>query len=162
MIFRRSLDVPALNNYKDYRPFLCRDFEFRCAYCLRYEFFFGGGEAAEIDHFRPRHLFPALLNDYQNLYWSCRKCNAIKGGKWPGAAQVVRGLRFLDPRADDADDHWQTHADGTLTPLTPTGQYTVRHIMALMRADLAPVVRAGLQAELDAAATLLAPPTFSL
>lgn len=186
MIFQRSPGVPAQNEYESYRPFLRRDFEFRCAYCLRHEFFFGGGEAGEIDHFRPRHLFPHLLNDYQNLCWSCHKCNAAKGGKWPSESQVRQEFRFLDPCADDQADHWQTHADGTLTALTPVGSYTVRHIRldrptlvefrrfllglqarvigieaALMKADLTPVLRSSLQAELNAAATLLTPPVFS-
>lgn len=186
MIFRRSLDVPALSTYEAYRPFLRRDFDFRCAYCLRHEFFFGGGEAGEIDHFRPRHLFPELLAVYGNLYWSCRKCNAVKGGVWPSAAQTERGLRFLDPCADDQTDHWQAHADGTLTALTSPGRYTLRHIRldrstlvqfraflfslqarvsaieaALEAAGLSPTLRAALQAELTAAATLLSPPVFS-
>ena len=187
MIFRRSPDVPAHGNYEAYRPSLRRDFDFRCAYCLRHEFFFGGGEAGEIDHFRPRHLFPELLAAYGNLYWSCRKCNAVKGGVWPSAAQIERGLRFLDPCADDSSHHWQTHADGTLTALTLPGRYTIRHIRldrptltqfrafllglqarvsaietALGEADLPLVLRAEMQAELTAAATLLSPPVFSL
>ena len=187
MIFHRSADVPVQDQYEAYRALLRQDFEFRCAYCLRHEFFFGGGEAGEIDHFRPRHLFPNLENEYRNLYWSCRKCNAIKGGTWPSEAQAERGLRFLDPCAENSDDHWQTHPDGTVTALTTVGRYTVRHIRldrptltqfrrflfalqvrvraveaALRETNLSPVLRAGLQAELDAAATLLHPPTFSL
>ena len=187
MIFRRSPDVPALDDYTLYRPFLRRDFEFRCAYCLRHEFFFGGGEAGEIDHFRPRHLFPALVNPYPNRSWCCRKCNAVKGGTWPAEAQAERGLRFLDPCADDQNDHWQAHADGTLTASTLPGRYTIRHLRldrptlvefrrfllalqarakaieaALAEADLPPVLRAALQAELASAAALLYPPVFSL
>lgn len=186
MIFRRSPAVPALSAYEAYRPFLRRDFDFRCAYCLRHEFFFGGGEAGEIDHFRPRHLFPNLLNNYDNLYWSCRKCNAVKGRTWQSADQTERGLRFLDPCADDQADHWQSRADGTLVALTPAGRYTIRHIRldrptlvqfraflfglqarveaieaALSAANLEPALRAGLQAELTAAAILLSPPVFS-
>lgn len=184
-VFRRSADVPAQDHYEAYRPFLRRDFDFRCAYCQRHEFFFGG-EAGEIDHFRPRHLFPALLNNYDNLYWSCRKCNAVKGATWPNTDQTERGLRFLDPCRDDPAEHWQTRADGTLAALTLPGRYTIRHIRldrptlvqfraflyglqarvaaieaALEAADLSPVLRAGLQAELTAAATLLSPPVFS-
>lgn len=186
MIFLRSPDVLALDDYEAYRPLLRRDFDHRCAYCLRHEFFFGGGEAGEIDHHRPRHLFPAQVNEYRNLYWTCRKCNAIKGGKWPSAVQWGQGLRFLDPCAEDPDDHWQAHADGTLTALTPAGRYTIRQTRldrpalaefrrflsglqarvrtleaALLAADLSPALRAGLRAELDAAATLLHPPVFT-
>ena len=187
MIFRRSSEVPEQNEYESYRPWLRQDFEFRCAYCLRHEFFFGGGEAGEIDHFRPRHLFPSRVNEYRNLYWSCRKCNAVKGAKWPSEAQMERGLRFLDPCVEGHEDHWQTQADGVLTAFTPVGRYTIRQIRldrptltqfreflfglqarvqgieaALRETNLPPLLRAGLQAELNSAATLLHPPTFSL
>ena len=187
MIFRRSSEVPEQSGYEAYRRWLRQDFEFRCAYCLRHEFFFGGGEAGEIDHFCPRYLFPDRVNEYGNLYWSCRKCNAVKGGKWPSEAQMGRGLRFLDPCVEDHEDHWQTQADGGLTALTPVGRYTIRQIRldrptliqfrqflfglqarvreieaARRETSLSPVLRAGLTAELDAAATLLHPPTFLL
>ena len=74
-----------------------------------------------------------------------------------------------------------------MTALTTVGRYTVRQIRldrptltqfrrflfalqarvrdieaALRETNLSPVLRAGLQAELDAAATLLHPPIFSL
>lgn len=187
MIFQRSTDVPAQDRYEAYRPFLRRDFDFRCAYCQRHEFFFGGGEAGEIDHFRPRHLFPDLLTTYSNLYRSCRKCNGVKGGTWPSADQTKHGLRFLDPCADDQTDHWQVHADGTLTAFTLPGRYTIRHIRldrptlrqfralifrlqvrvstieaALKEVDLPPALRAGLEAEIKTAVLLLSPPIFSL
>ena len=118
MIFRRTPDVPALDEYAGYRPYLRHDFEFRCAYCLRHEFYFGGGEAGEIDHRKPLHLFPNLRNTYENLYWSCRKCNAVKSGLWPSENQIRRGLRFLDPCTEDHDDHRRTQPDGSLVPTT--------------------------------------------
>lgn len=187
MIFQRSADVPVWDSYKAYRPILRRDFDYQCAYCRRHEFFFGGGEAGEIDHFRPRHLFPLLINSYSNLYWSCRKCNAFKSGTWPSASQLGRELRFLDPCADNQADHWRMNADGTLTALTLTGRYTVEHIClnrptlvefrslifglqlrvkaikaALGNAHLSPILRASLQAEMKAAEMLLYPPVFSI
>jgi len=186
MIFGRSEGVPAVNGYEAYRPFLRRDFEYRCAYCLRHEFFFGGGEAGEIDHYRPRHLFPDLIAEYSNLYWSCRKCNAIKSSKWPSEEQAGRGLRFLDPCAEDHDDHWVVQADGTLEPLTSVGEYTVIQIRlnraalthlrrflhqtqeriraikaALMEASLSPEVHLGLLAEMSAMDVLVHPPVFT-
>ena len=40
MIFRRSPDVPPLNDYHEYRDLYLRpDFEYRCAYCLTGERF---------------------------------------------------------------------------------------------------------------------------
>ena len=136
MIFQRSPDVPRLDDYRDYRDLYLRpDFQHRCAYCLTHEHFFLDGDAGEIDHHRPMHPPPSLGKDfsrlrnvYDNLYWSCAKCNRGKGNCWPTDAQYARGERFLDPCAEDHDDHWDTHPDGTVTPRTPTGEYTIRHI----------------------------------
>lgn len=186
MIFERSEGVLPADDYEAYRPSLRRDFQYRCAYCLRHEFFFGGGEAGEIDHHRPRHSFPDLIAEYRNLYWSCRKCNAIKSSKWPSVGQTERGLRFLDPCAEDHDDHWAVQANGTLEPLTPIGEYTLVQIRlnrteltqfrrflrqakervqairaALMEAGLSPDVRLGLLAEMSAMDVLAHPPVFT-
>ena len=187
MIFRRTRDVPTFQDYLDYRPFLRRDFEYRCAYCLRHEFFFGGGEAGEVDHHRPLRLYPELRNEYGNLYWSCRRCNAIKSGKWPSAHQLAQGFRFVDPCAEDHEDHWQTHSDGLLTPLTAPGRYTIRHIQLdrpvltefrrflsrlqeqvreieaeLQNSNLSLDTRESLLHDLRSVTGLIAPPVFSL
>lgn len=187
MIFHRTLNVPELKSYLDYRPILRHDFEYRCAYCLRHEFFFGGSEAGEVDHHRPVRLFPERKNEYGNLYWSCRRCNALKSGKWPSASQLAQGFRFVDPCADDHDDHWQTHQDGTLTPLTAPGRYTIRHIQLdrpvltefrrflsriqeqvsgieaeLQNANLSLDIRMGLLNNLKTVTGLIVPPVFSL
>ncbi|MDQ2799803.1 MAG: hypothetical protein M3Y13_09190, partial [Armatimonadota bacterium] len=74
MIFRRSPNVPALNDYRAYRDLYLRpDFRYRCAYCLTHEFYFLQGDGGEIDHHRPLRAahrdFSHLKNDYSNLYW---------------------------------------------------------------------------------------------
>ncbi len=135
MIFRRSPDVPQFNDYRTCREYLRRDFRFRCAYCLTHEHYFQDGDGGEIDHFRPLHPpkktakdFSHLRNVYSNLYWTCSVCNNIKGNKWPTDAQYEQELRFLDPCEEDHDDQWQTLLDGTVTPVTNIGQYTVKHL----------------------------------
>jgi hypothetical protein len=136
MIFRRSTDVPVLDNYEGYRdPYLRPDFQYRCAYCLTHEHYFLDGDAGEIDHHRPLNPpsqigkdFSELKNVYENLYWSCSRCNRIKGNRWPTDAQYAAGERFLDPCVEDHDAHWATHPDGTITPFTLIGHYTIRKI----------------------------------
>ena len=133
MIFRRSPDVPPLNDYRAYRDtYLRPDFGYRCAYCLAHEFYFLQGDGGEIDHFRPLHArdhdFSHLKNEYGNLYWTCGQCNLEKGNFWPSDAEYAEGFRFLDPCLEDHDDHWDTCADGTLIAKTNIGRYTIRFV----------------------------------
>jgi len=133
VIFRRSPDVPNFSDYHQYRyPYLRPDFQYRCAYCLTHEFYFLQGDGGEIDHHRPLHAknhdFSPLRNVYSNLYWTCGQCNLEKGNLWPTAAEYEQGFRFLDPCAEDHNDHWDTHPDGTVTAKTSIGRYTIRFI----------------------------------
>ena len=136
MIFRRSPDVPALDDPLDYRDLYLRpDFQFRCAYCLTHEYYFLDGEAGEVDHHRPLHPPVALGLDfshlrcaYTNLYWCCPRCNLYKGNRWPTDAQYASGTRFLDPCEEDHNTHWDTHSDGTVAAKTATGRYSIQKI----------------------------------
>ena len=131
----------SFSDYRRYRPFLRQDFQFRCAYCLRHEFFVGGEAGCVIDHHRPRggrHARPDLAGFYGNLYWCCAECNSIKGDTWPSPEEFTNGRRFLDPCVpeDDHDFHWRSEADGSLEALTPVGEYTIAKL-ALGRESVA-------------------------
>ena len=190
MIFRRTPDVPLLNDYRVYRnAYLRPDFGYRCAYCLTHEFYFLQGDGGEIDHFRPLHAsghdFSHLKNEYRNLYWTCGQCNSEKSNLWPSDADYAKGFRFLDPCIEDHDDHWATNADGTVTARTNTGRFTIRFIRLdrqrlnnlrrflhayqekvaaleseLNRRDLDPQQRTALIAHLADIKPLVAPPVF--
>lgn len=83
-----------------------------------------GEEAFEIDHFRPRR-FKELVAKYENLYYSCRRCNQYKGAVWPSAQQSADGYRFADPCAEDMyATHLRQRSDGELDVLTNCGRFT--------------------------------------
>ena len=127
----RKESRPRFDHHQDYRPFLRRDFCCRCAYCERTEAFLGGEESFEIDHFKPVHTFESAgqATYYENLYYSCAKCNRYKGGVWPSPRMVAQGLRFADPcREDMYQEHIRETPDGTLNVLTSCGRYTCQHI----------------------------------
>ena len=77
------------------RDALAQDFGPICAYCqqaCRPTRPRGQAETEEtpvqhdeesIDHFRPRNSFPDLRFDWDNLVYSCYRCNQSKAGKWP-------------------------------------------------------------------------------
>ena len=75
--FTRRDKAPRIKQ-KDYPLFrspVRQDFRATCAYCLFEEKWAAGLENFELDHFRPKSLFPQLSFSFYNLYWSCHVCN---------------------------------------------------------------------------------------
>lgn len=64
--------------YGSFRPWLRDEFDFRCVYCLQRETWGQVTFEFELDHFEPQSLSPQSKLDYQNLVYSCRRCNAVK------------------------------------------------------------------------------------
>lgn len=148
-IFTRREIPPAYTDHRDYVPHLRKDFTFRCAYCERTEAYFGGAEAFEVDHFRPQSKFPELRNTYENLYYSCGKCNGHKSETWPSADQLSSEVSFADPCAEDPYIiHLRERSDGGVDAATRCGAYTNDHIR-LSREEVRKWRRARTQAKQD-------------
>jgi hypothetical protein len=68
-------------NYSFFRPWLRDEFSFRCVYCLRREQWERASAIFNIDHFLSVANHPALVTDYDNLFYACAKCNLAKGAR---------------------------------------------------------------------------------
>lgn len=148
-LFDRQENPPHYQDHREYRPFLRKDFQRRCAYCDRTEGYLGGQEAFEIDHFKPRQKFPELRSKYANLYYACRRCNLNKSSIWPSEDRAKHGYVFADPCVEDPYlVHLQEKPDGTLDELTPCGDFTNGHIR-LDRPELCEWRRQRRQARID-------------
>lgn len=77
------------------KEYLRNDFSHECAYCKLQEQEVGivGLDFFEIDHFKPQCLNLPDTHKYNNLYYSCKKCNKEKGDIWD--------TTLLDPCTDD-------------------------------------------------------------
>lgn len=129
MLFTRKEAPPRFASYTAYKPYLRRDFLFRCAYCLIHEGHFGGLRNFHVDHFQPKGKFPHLTLEYANLYYACSVCNNTKGGAWPSPEEVAEGYVFADPcTVDPYQHHFRLDDDGQLGSLTKSGKYTVEHL----------------------------------
>src|SRR5256885_1017264 len=106
--FSRRVPAPDIKDghYRAFRPYVREDFEYQCAYCLRPEMLADGKDNFGLDHFRPRSLFPELLNDFYNLYYSCHPCNHTKGNSWPPEPLRDRGIGFVDLCEDEFATHF--------------------------------------------------------
>jgi HNH endonuclease len=115
--------VPLGLKYGEYRQTLRHDFIYSCAYCTMSE-----AEAQAIrftiDHYEPKNERPDLINDYENLMYSCDECNSRKGDRCPPAEARVDGHRFFRPDQDRYQDHF--HKNGVrLEAQSNTGNYSL-------------------------------------
>jgi len=98
--------VPVSLTYPEYREYLRYDFFYSCAYCTMSE-----AEAQAIrftiDHYEPRNARPDLLDEYENLMYSCGECNLRKGDRSPPPKARADGYRFFRPDRDLHEDHFE-------------------------------------------------------
>ena len=123
-VFVRRKTPPTPSASSSYRPLVRQDFSQCCAYCLLHELLAGGASNFELDHFRPKSVFPHLAEDYFNLYYSCHVCNQYKSASWPSAELSKKGFGFVDFCKENFFDHFQERANGVWEPLTPSAEYT--------------------------------------
>ena len=130
-IVRRSIHIET--DYAEAREALKEDFAGLCGYCgknsryLPYNY--------EIDHFVPKTIAPERINDYQNLVFACRKCNRIKGSKWPTNDKTISNdgrIGFVDPAADEYDVHLSRDEQGRIVFNTDLG----KNMYELLRFDI--------------------------
>jgi hypothetical protein len=131
---RTNQDLPKFSDYTRYRPYLRKDFEYRCAYCEITETSVFGIIAFGIDHFRPKTRFPDLICSYENLYYCCNDCNRYKGRVWPSLELVAAGYFFPDPcECDMLSEHLRETEDCRLEAITNAGMFALE-ILRLNRA----------------------------
>lgn len=91
---------------EDVRKALVDMYRSCCCYC---EGLLGTQSYGQIEHLRPKSIFPELTYEWENLHWSCEICNGKKNDQWDNDFPI------LDPTVDDIDKFMQYN--------TRTGEY---------------------------------------
>jgi uncharacterized protein (TIGR02646 family) len=135
----RRTDVPPQTRYPLYRDDIRQDFANACGYCG------DDDERADritfhIDHFAPKKLFPQLEVTYSNLVYSCRFCNVSKSDHWVGTnsdGPNDGSKGFVDPCAEEFNDHLERDSRGRIIPQTDLGRYMIKRLkLHLLRHEL--------------------------
>ncbi len=121
----RRKPYPRYSQYQRYRNHLRQDFDHRCAYCDLHEAEWGGYRHFQIEHFRPRELFPWLQSEYTNLLYSCDICNSYKGCDWPNDNPTPNKRGYLDPCQYNYDEYFAIQGDGTIQGKAEATRYMI-------------------------------------
>lgn len=103
-------------NYPDYKPYLATDFQNRCAYCNLQDSRIT--TPFEVDHFIPKKEFeqdwPECETLYDNLIYSCKKCNGAKGKQFSGdiSRKVIHNEDFYNPVETDYGEIFYRNDEG--------------------------------------------------
>lgn len=113
--------------YLVYKPKLRIEFSHKCAYCEIREPELGGAKSFHIDHYRPKKIFPDLINSYENLIYSCRNCNGYKSHYWQNYFDMLLGKIIVNPRKDKIENHIDS-SNHNWNGITSQGKWTVKKL----------------------------------
>ncbi len=122
---RPSAPTTKRLDHRVFREPVREDFRKTCAYCLLEETWAAGPENFELDHFRPKSLFPQLLMSYYNLYWACHVCNGMKRDRWPTRQLLEQGIGYVDLCASTFQEHFVVQKNGKWRGKTLPAKYTI-------------------------------------
>ena len=125
---QRTYSGPKLSSYRRYKKYLRKDFNGRCGYSDCRDFWFGGPNNFEIDHFKPKSIFPSLKECYDNLVYSCAFANRAKSNDWDEKM-------YLDPVRIDYNKHFYRDESGNICPdeNSPAAQYMYKKMKLYLK-----------------------------
>ena len=97
-------------DYHAYKAFLAEDFNHRCGYTDCSDHWFGGKRNFQIDHLKPKSIYPELVNEYGNLVYCCSYVNNAKSDD--------DNPNYLDPCNVDFNLHFERDDMGFIKAIT--------------------------------------------
>ena len=107
----------------------------RCMFC-------SGSEASDVEHYRPKAVYPSLAMTWENYIWSCAPCNRSKLDKFPPDTEP--GGQFVNPLDEDPWEFFFIDEFGFLTPRYDKKTNTLNE-RAVTTRDLLGLNREGVQ-----------------
>ncbi len=86
-------DPPRDSRWREFHEDLRVAFGGLCAYCEEVD-------KGEVDHFRPKKLYPELVYEWVNWVFVCHTCNQFKGEKWPNHGYIDPCEEFPLPQIE--------------------------------------------------------------
>jgi uncharacterized protein (TIGR02646 family) len=70
--------------------------------------------STDVEHYRPKAVYPEFGFIWENYVWSCGECNGFKGNRFP--PETENGEMILNPLDDQVWDHYYIDQFGNLNP----------------------------------------------
>lgn len=120
---RRTRSPKQFKDYRQYKPDLREEFSAQCVYCRALDRF-KGWEGFGVDHYRPKSLFPHLVVEYRNLFYSCNRCNSLKREYWATFLDQQKQIFIPNPCDYVMFEHLR-YRGGRVDHVSPAGQFSI-------------------------------------
>lgn len=114
--------------YTRYRDEISEDSQYRCVYCDCHIDDVGGLDMMQLDHFKPKSIFPDLMNDPNNLVLSCSRCNLLKHDDWIEPSELNDQVGYFDPFSCNRKDYYSIHEDGEIHHNNASAYYLIEKL----------------------------------
>lgn len=114
---QRKHGPQGYSGYASFRAWLRDDFSFRCTYCLIREQWGRVTGEFDLDHFIAQTTSPSEANKYDNLVYSCARCNAMKSAQEVPDPSIVFTANNLVVRVDGILESYSDSAEALIEKL---------------------------------------------
>ncbi len=123
---------PSQGGYPDWKPLLAQEGNGRCVYCAILDAELGGQRNFHVEHYKPksRAEFAHLVNDYDNLFYTCALCNTFKSDSWFPATDGDWGvIHYPNPSIYNYGDFFEIEEEVfTLTGNHLVGTFLIQRL----------------------------------
>ena len=130
LIDKTNVKAPATGSYRSWKPKLADEASLQCVYCCIHENRFGGLRNFHVEHYKPQSIFPALENNYDNLFYACGVCNVFKSDDWPCEHQPnnYNVPAYPNPAVVDYGTFLNVNLEGYVVSDSITGRYVIERL----------------------------------
>lgn len=127
---KEAVTEPIVGTHRDWKEQLAEEGRHQCVYCAIAEAAFGGFRNFHVEHYRPKSIFPDLIDEYANVFYCCAICNSFKGGDWPGEPQEDGSApAYYDPSQVDLSDVFEVAPDSLrVSAHSVAGEYMLERL----------------------------------
>lgn len=128
LINKSNTEQPTEGTYREWKPLLGEEGKHQCVYCSTTDGRFGGIRHFHVEHYKPKSVFPKLINNINNLFYACCICNVLKGADWRTITGNMNDIYYPDPSKVNYSTLFSLNNDGELIGTNKCGEYIINKL----------------------------------
>ena len=125
IIDKSGTKQPGKGTYSAWKKVLADEGSNQCVYCGTKDHRLGGIRHFHVEHYKPKSVFPLLINNIYNLYYACPICNIFKSNDWYKVTGNLNDVFYPEPSKFNYRDLFELDTGGKITSRSRCGNYLI-------------------------------------